>query len=284
MDIDEINSSSPCRVCREQIKNDANKCIHCGSFQDWRRYVNFSNTVLALLVALASVMSWGIPTIKEAFKEDKSEIVFGLQNVSNEGIIMLVSNIGTKAGGLSDASLDIDFNIEEIRDDNKFEVTPSSKTKLRLYASSMGDVVDSLSEVVSYSLRVSSSGEELTIASPYLKPGEVGQYIYKFSDSIGRWGMALTTGDDIKNYVSHKSTENHEEQEFKAFFPIEYLFDEELKKFFRKSKCTLKFSAINYNGEKTKHIINNSCDLIFPYLSDKYDIRNPYRHPIKKMR
>ena len=44
-----------CTTCGEEIANSARKCIHCDTYQDWRRYLTFSSTVLALLVALLSV-------------------------------------------------------------------------------------------------------------------------------------------------------------------------------------------------------------------------------------
>jgi hypothetical protein len=53
--------TKPCRACWHPMPKPANKCTGCGSVQDWQRYLNFSGTVLGLLVALISVLTFAIP-------------------------------------------------------------------------------------------------------------------------------------------------------------------------------------------------------------------------------
>ncbi len=64
------DEQNACLVCREVIKPNARKCIHCNSFQNWRRFVSVSTTVLSLLVALVSVLSVGIPAVLTAMPKD----------------------------------------------------------------------------------------------------------------------------------------------------------------------------------------------------------------------
>ena len=43
---------------------EAKKCIHCGSYQSFGGRINFSATILSLLVALIAVIGAAVPTIK----------------------------------------------------------------------------------------------------------------------------------------------------------------------------------------------------------------------------
>jgi hypothetical protein len=60
-------NTTDCRVCKQEIKVGARKCIHCESYQDWRRHIGLGNNVLALLVALLSILTVLIPVIAKAF-------------------------------------------------------------------------------------------------------------------------------------------------------------------------------------------------------------------------
>jgi hypothetical protein len=50
-----------CPVCAEDIRADALLCIQCKSPLDWRRYLQFSNTTLTLLIDLISVATAAAP-------------------------------------------------------------------------------------------------------------------------------------------------------------------------------------------------------------------------------
>src|SRR5688500_2359672 len=57
-----------CVVCQEPIRLGATTCIHCGSSQGWQRHLSVSSTVLALLVALISVLQSALPTLFEMYR------------------------------------------------------------------------------------------------------------------------------------------------------------------------------------------------------------------------
>lgn len=59
--------TKPCRACRSPIHAEANKCVACGSAQDWTRFVALSSSVLALAVALVSVLTFALPIWKAQF-------------------------------------------------------------------------------------------------------------------------------------------------------------------------------------------------------------------------
>ena len=66
-----------CRVCAEPINKAAQKCIHCQSEQStWRQRLGFSSTVLALLIALISVLSSAVPVFERALTPKDSHLSF----------------------------------------------------------------------------------------------------------------------------------------------------------------------------------------------------------------
>jgi len=98
----------------------ARKCVHCDSFQDWRRYLNFSNTVLALLVALLSVSTVLAPILQEAFEKDTSNVSVTYHGIHENLFNLVATNTGTKDGVISEETLTltnenaetISFNLE----------------------------------------------------------------------------------------------------------------------------------------------------------------------------
>jgi hypothetical protein len=66
--------TTPCRVCRKSIPVGALKCTECDSFQDWRRHLNLSSTVLSLLVALISVSTVAFPIFQKALHKPRSDV------------------------------------------------------------------------------------------------------------------------------------------------------------------------------------------------------------------
>ena len=56
-----------CVACYASIPKPAEKCVECGSAQNWQRYLTFSATILGLLVALVSVATFAVPIWRHAF-------------------------------------------------------------------------------------------------------------------------------------------------------------------------------------------------------------------------
>jgi hypothetical protein len=64
----------PCALCGMEIPLGALKCSHCDSFQDWRKHLPFSSTVLSLLVALLSVLTVAAPALEKLFAPSDERI------------------------------------------------------------------------------------------------------------------------------------------------------------------------------------------------------------------
>jgi hypothetical protein len=100
----------PCTQCRAIIPSDARICNECKSFQDWRGYLSVSSTMLALLVALVSVVTTAAPVIVRELTPLRSHVVAGspvwniTENVSQLSVI--VTNVGTLPAALSQGVID----------------------------------------------------------------------------------------------------------------------------------------------------------------------------------
>lgn len=95
-----VEPSSPCPVCREPIRVGAKKCIHCGSFLDWRQTVGVSQTTLALLVALISVVSSTVPRFVEWLSPDYSDLHVEVRQVYLDRLELFLSNSGNRPARL----------------------------------------------------------------------------------------------------------------------------------------------------------------------------------------
>lgn len=94
-----------CKVCREDIKLGAKKCTHCNSYQDWRRLVAVSSSVLALLVALVSVISTTLPHLSEIFVEEFSNVNIQAHSIKSQYIEVVAYNSGNKEAFFNTATL-----------------------------------------------------------------------------------------------------------------------------------------------------------------------------------
>ena len=95
----------PCNQCGEDIPNAAALCSKCKSYQDWRGKVLFSQNVLALLVALASVLAFAIPNIAKVLEDDDSKVVISEALVRGETIYIIAMNLGKRPGMIQRAGL-----------------------------------------------------------------------------------------------------------------------------------------------------------------------------------
>ena len=93
-----------CRICNEDIRVGARKCVHCDSYQVWwRGLFNLSALILSLLVALISVFTTAYPTIVSLLTPDKTKIKYALLECEADFINMVVVNEGENIGYLNAA-------------------------------------------------------------------------------------------------------------------------------------------------------------------------------------
>ena len=98
-------TTKPCRICGEDIKLAARKCVHCDSWQDWRRFFAVTPLVASLVATCISVAAIAIPIIVSAIRPPNSEFQVSFQADSPEELSILVANTGTRPGSLLRAVL-----------------------------------------------------------------------------------------------------------------------------------------------------------------------------------
>lgn len=95
-----------CRLCHSLMPAVARVCKSCGARQDWQRHIALSSTVLALWIALISVISTGLPPIKRAlfpYSAIKISLLgLGFSEFSDAtelpSLYLVASNSGERAG------------------------------------------------------------------------------------------------------------------------------------------------------------------------------------------
>ena len=104
---DEVPATKPCRVCGEDIKLAARKCVHCESWQDLRgELLSASTTTLSLLVALISVATVAIPVVQKATASKDSSLEFAFEVATDTEILILATNRGDRPGVVTGGFLD----------------------------------------------------------------------------------------------------------------------------------------------------------------------------------
>ena len=104
-DQDNTEELMPCPVCKKSIPHGARKCTECSSYLDWRRFLGVSQTTLALLIALISLVSTTAPTFYNWITPDYSKLHAEVRQVYREKLELFVSNQGNKIGRLISVSL-----------------------------------------------------------------------------------------------------------------------------------------------------------------------------------
>lgn len=92
------SSTKLCKFCRKRISAKSVFCVNCQHFQNWRGGLAVSSTVLALLVALVSVLGTTIPAVKAALTPKNSDLRFSIQTVGQQGLSAFISNAGIRPG------------------------------------------------------------------------------------------------------------------------------------------------------------------------------------------
>jgi hypothetical protein len=95
-----------CVACGSLMPSIAKKCTVCSSFQDWRRYLPFDATILALLTALVSVLSTSFPNFVRWVegKHSETNINWGHDDTTG-GLFLLVANDGERPASIIEVSL-----------------------------------------------------------------------------------------------------------------------------------------------------------------------------------
>ena len=239
-----------CIVCGKKIPVSAKKCTECNSFQNWRRYIHFSSTVLALIVALISVLTASVPILKETLKSDNSQITILPQTYdeNKKEYIFIVANSGTKAGGISAGY---------------FVIPPSIVNNMffQIVFSFPGIKVIDLAIAFPLTLEKVTLSEVGTIA-PFYQSGETGQLLVKYN-----LGKPFFIKFNKPIYNTLESSVNQELLRHYDPSVTRELHDADTREFLAriaeyKEKCKITFKVINFNGIKDQIDYEVGCDVL----------------------
>ncbi|MCP4408657.1 MAG: hypothetical protein GY807_13000 [Gammaproteobacteria bacterium] len=85
-----------CWACRKPLGDGQVKCLECSSWQNWRRYMVFSASILSLLIALISVSGALGPSLLEAFRGKSPKIVVIDGKASDLSLTLHIANAGSQ--------------------------------------------------------------------------------------------------------------------------------------------------------------------------------------------
>lgn len=89
-----------CWACLSPLKKQQKVCLNCNSWQNWRRFVSASNTSVALLIALLSVLTLvgtKLLYLYDEFYPTLEVHISGYFNSESRAITLNAYNFGTKS-------------------------------------------------------------------------------------------------------------------------------------------------------------------------------------------
>lgn len=193
-----------CFQCCNEIPANAKICTACSSFQNWRRHLNFSSTVLALLVALVSVSTPLLGWIDEKANPPNSNIAItqvrfvGVPNAGKEEFLNsrlkfqgILTNLGHRPGllgHLGAVGITRNFSISLYSRSNASYVQPGSQSI----------EIDASIIISSFSVKKSNLKSERKNVLNAIKSG--GDFIFaakvqNFDDSISNVNYKVSKND-----------------------------------------------------------------------------------------
>lgn len=88
------SENKACVNCAEPIRTTARLCKHCNTYQDVRRWLPVSSTVLALLVACISVLTAALPVISEFLADPRARLTVSSPTIRGGSLFLVASNTG----------------------------------------------------------------------------------------------------------------------------------------------------------------------------------------------
>lgn len=134
-----------CKVCSEEINNGAAKCVHCGSYQDWTRYVLRWTTLSVSLLGILPL--WGIAT-SLTFPSKNAEVEAVILSCNKSEIVVAFANSGKIAGIITDAQFELvygntvikpKYEVRAFQHDPSFVVSPNLAPELVTYKPYISD-------------------------------------------------------------------------------------------------------------------------------------------------
>ena len=253
-----------CKICGHEIPDSAKKCTVCGSFQNWRGHINFSSTILALLVALISVVATSIPVLSEMFDQDDSDVnlVFQLYDVDKANkynYYFIAANSGTRPAGIGKATYRIEMDSkylknEEVNYVNKNSGYEPEKDNILLIGET--DVA-----------MLSGNGE---LSAPFLQPNSSHQMSLRLKMREKSLRAFKQTEETLAMHATDPVPDVNQKLAISDRNILKILsgYQQNVEK--STEKCSILFDIINYNSEIEKQAVDVDCAGILTDISSNY--------------
>ena len=86
-----------CRYCKSKLNEGAIKCVQCGNYQNWRRFVDIGNATFALIIASVSLfvsLSYGFSEAYRKYFSRKVALGFFVERIDQRGASIVIYNKG----------------------------------------------------------------------------------------------------------------------------------------------------------------------------------------------
>ena len=96
-DLTRQDAAKVCLTCANSIPVAAKFCTHCNTYQDFRRFLAFGQTSLALLIALISITGTLVPPLANRIFRD-SRLEKRITSLDRTAAVFVVTNSGNMPG------------------------------------------------------------------------------------------------------------------------------------------------------------------------------------------
>src|SRR6185369_12582058 len=108
-----VSATSPCISCGGLIPREVEKCTHCDSYQNWRRWFAVSSTMLAVATALVSVVGLTINTCAMV-ATPRSSTTATITGATQENLLIAVINSGNAPSVVRNFTFTVDGHVLEL--------------------------------------------------------------------------------------------------------------------------------------------------------------------------
>lgn len=166
-----------CIVCKNQINDGATKCVHCDEYQNFRRYLKFPQNVLALLIALISVITVLIPILRSGHRPiSEDQVSFSWLFAGRHSMTILMHNESDEDAFIQEIYLldpkdSVSFYLDRL---NRRPVIPKNSItpyEIPVYADDFKDFQKDLDKLVLW-INWRTSKNEYTYAFSFCDSGE----------------------------------------------------------------------------------------------------------------
>jgi hypothetical protein len=129
--------SKRCRICGKQIPVQAQKCFHCDSFQDWRRFGEYLPAQLTILAAIVTAAVAISPFAISFLHRPDSSVQMGVPAITNDaGFDIPLMNSGDRDARLEFGEVILKTSNSTKRWDVEIDSPPDGMPISRLYPGS----------------------------------------------------------------------------------------------------------------------------------------------------